>query len=31
MRPIVEFVGRDRLQYVPGEVVLNFETGLVEL
>ena|SRR5215471_19073502 len=31
MGPIVEFVGRDLLQNVPGKVVLNFEALLVEL
>jgi chromosome segregation ATPase len=31
MRPVVEFVRRDRIQYVSCEFVLNFETGLVEL
>jgi hypothetical protein len=31
LRPVVEFVGRDSLQDVSGEVVLNFETLLVEL
>ncbi len=31
MRPIVKFVGRDCLQDVPGQVVLNFEALLVEL
>src|ERR1700722_8059678 len=31
MGPIVEFVGRNCLQNVPGEVVFNFETVLIEL
>jgi hypothetical protein len=30
MRPILEFAGRNRLQNVPGKVVLNFEALLVE-
>ena len=31
MRSIAEFVGRDRLENVPGELVFNCETLPVEL
>lgn len=30
MRPIIEFIGWDSFQNIPSEIVLNFETDLVE-